>query len=362
MTIVVVLVWIAALYRIRVTLGSGPITLWRSSFTCAVIFVAVNATGFVYHAAVDAWIPNVASLVWHVAAVGAAGCGAVYLLTLTRPEPPRLPVRIAFGSAAAVAATELALWLTAPNRGREWEDIPQAATSAQILVYYLVFYAYLAALLPTTSVMCCRLAMRRDSTARSARAGLFVMALATGLTGVVIAVNGYRIVGSRLGFGEARALRTFGDTAPSLATGGIAVGALIFLVGPGLGDRFDAWRTLRALAPLHAALTANHPGVRIAGTGPNRVVRSERMVIEIHDALRQMSMSPPAAGDDPYVSVVRAIHEGGRRPGGVAANIVLPVARTRAQEHRVLFDLARTYRQAPVPPQGPAPVSSPSNA
>lgn len=347
MVVALIITWVAACYRLRITF-TEPRTLWRTSFTTAVTLVAVGVTAHTFTAGFDRLTPNLSSLVTHACTTAAAGAVLIYLLTLSTPDPSPGAVRACAAAAATTTAVQLATWALAPIHTRPLAAVqPSDDGAVFLLAYFMSYYVFLVGVLISASLISALIAGSRHREGLSPRVGLGIISASTMLGAVAL---GSWAIGTAqtLSGGDADhpLLHQIGQIAAPWAIGGIGAGTLIFLIAPAVADRLRRRRMLADLRPLHARLMAAHPGLSIPmSTLSQRATTTnltlERMLIEIHDALEQ---TPVADQSDiaPYGAVAAAILAGDAPAPTRPASAVLPRMSTRVQEQQVLTQLATT--------------------
>lgn len=339
-TVVLPILWAAALFRVRISLR-GPHTMWRWSFTVAILLVALGATAWTFPTEIARVLgPSTGSLVNHLATIVAGGAVSVYLLTLLHDRPRTSWVVTALTVPLVAAVIEYIAWARSPVHDRDYPDIAEANFTDALLAYSVAYYGYLLIVLLLTSGITLRLATRRSSL--SQRGGLLFIALGTLLGSVCLILFVNRSV-ARFEGTDALPLALFGDSIAPIALLALAAGTLLFLAGPHLETWLWSRRLSSSLEPLWLRLRDLFPAIRLDGAvalDPRQ--RGERMMIEIHDALPHVRVDRSGDGDL-YRDVATAI----RQPSGagVPAADLLPLAITRAEDEKMLMRLARAYME-----------------
>ncbi|MGL5825062.1 MAG: hypothetical protein ACRCYU_09640 [Nocardioides sp.] len=337
MTAALLLAWIAALYRLWISLR-GPHTLWRWSFTLALMCVATGLTALVYATEVnDVLGPNSSTLISHILTLIAGGLVAIYLLTLTRVQVDRRWTAGIGVCTTALVAVQVWTWREAPIHQQSYADLtPIPGTEWYSLSYYLS----LGVLLALTAYLCARFASRPAAGDHSRVVGLACIAIGTGAASLIVGMYAARTLMKMSAGTDIEQLRTAGDFLAPGALGAIAAGTLTFLVGPSIQRRRDDAQLLRDIMPLWQRLHREQPAPprRHHRIGPH----VDRAIIEIHDALRTLRVTP---GDDPFAAIVRALNGDNPAPT-VDASDLLPITTTVLEDRAVIRQLARTYHNA----------------
>lgn len=348
MTSLVLLLWLAAIYRTWVSI-SQPTTLWRTSFTITTWSVAGAFTLHSMRQQVDlaSGLPNVAGLAARVLMLVGIGFLLVYHEHLRRPT---VPVRRLIGHlslATAVIAVEVVAWSIAPVHNERVGDLVVLAESRAVVVYCVAFWVYFAVVLGVASRTCLAggRTFRRTDPARSASLLLIGVGELLGIpvlllwTASVLA----RHQGSDLGV-----LNRLGDFLLPWAVLLDALGVLSLLAVPYAAALVTRWRQWRRLRPLWAEMVARYPEVHLdlrAEGGPlgRLQLRVERAVIETRDALR---IAPIAAGA-PGVRAVDAVAQalGTEVDSSLCAADVLGRPESREADLEQLLHLADAYER-----------------
>lgn len=346
-----VLIWCAAAYRAWMLVRHER-TVWRTSFTLSLTCAAVAITMYRVRDHLDAltgaW--NLTTMVSHLALTAGLTFLLVYLDALRMPvvSTRRILVHAIIG--AAVLVTIVTSWFAAPVHDQPHGDLRGVAGWAAA-VYCLVFWAYLAAGLLGMGWTCLAQGrtFRRHDPARSVT--LLVIGLsAFAALPVVVLWTVSLLVRGRPGV-DAEAYGTLADQLMPWPLAFNSLGVLSLLVVPYVTGLATAWRRSRRLRPLWADLIRRHPEVHldiVASGGPlaRAQTRNERLLIEIHDALRKtpVDLDPPAT-DHPIAAVGAALRRSSGGQGLRAAELV-PRADDRDDDIRQVVALADAYRAA----------------
>jgi len=345
--IAVAFAWLAALYRICITIRP-PYTMWRTSFTAAITLVAVGGTFFVFPGIADRATPNLSSLMVHLSTTLSGGCVLIYVLTLNYYRPPRRLLWAVLVSAAVVVSLQIATWLTSPIHAHDAGDLGDTHPNADLLFYFLSYYAYVGVGMAVTSASCVRQAIVNKAYDHSARVGLFLIAVATFLGSFALGCYASRVSLTLTSGPDYESLSDIGDSLAPFSFGGISLGTVVFLLGPPIASWHNARLLIRQLSPLHERLCARYPEITIDMGRTGLTLQKERMLIEIHDGLQRVMVADQAQ-PDPYHAIV-AVLVGSHRPrlvdSSVPASRLLPSTTSRDADHNVLLALADTLEEA----------------
>ena len=340
--------WLAAGYRFWV-LVRQPTTFWRLAISVSMACTAIAFTLYRFRSPLDqaTGSPNLTGLIARVVFAVGAGFLNVYLDALRRPHAHVLPVGRRLAAAATVSLVMIISWSVAPVHGRTVEDFLPYARHTSVVVYCLCFWAYLVwvlAIMAATSITRARQFRREDPT-RSISLMVVGVSAAVEVPGILL--WGLSIVITRVTGANTDRINALGDAIlpwPLLAN---AIGALSLLVLPYLSDLIATVRRLRGLTPLWRELTTRHPEVHLqlqltGGPLTRLQLRSERAIIEIHDALRLAQVDI-----DGQPSLER-LARGLRYPGdtGRRASDLLERVDTRDADIRQIVDLSRAFQTA----------------
>jgi len=346
--VLLVLLWLAALYRTWVSV-SQPTTLWRTSFTITAWAVASAFTLHTMREEVDAvsGVPNSAGLAARVMMLVGVGFLLVYHEHLRRATVPTRRVVGHLFLAATVTAVEVVAWSLAPVHDQVVGDLVLLAGSTAVVVYCVAFWIYFAVVLGVASRTCLAggRTFRRTDPARSASLLLIGIGELTGIP--VLLLWTVSIFGRHQG-NDVGILNRLGDHLLPWPVLLDALGVLSLLAVPYMAAVLTGWRQWRRLRPLWAEMVARHPEVhldlRAAGGPLGRLqLRLERGVIETRDALR---ITPTAAGD----AGVRAVDAVARSlwtdvDSSLTAADVLGRPETRKADVEQLLHLADAYER-----------------
>lgn len=341
-----VVCWAAAAYRVAVSI-KGPPRLWRWAFSASLVSLALAATAKASAAGIDrhTGVSNLAILLDHVCAIVGGTSVRIYMVTLRHDQVPRRAVgrELALGGTVILAA--LVSWLEAPIHAREVPDLAILPPGPALLSFGCVFYLYLAltaAEVSRVSLLQMRPTPREDPTRRL---GLGLTAVADALGAAVLLMWTARFAAHATAGLDFPVLATLGAFLVPFSLVGIALGAVMFLIGPVVHDRFRVRRLITELEPLWLRLRQMHPQLALRSSDQrlqDSTVRLERAMIEIQDALGVTRVR--MTGRDSYVDVAASILTPAT-VGPFAAD-VLPPATSRAEEESSLRRLARCYARA----------------
>lgn len=349
-TVVLVVLWLAAAYRLWVSL-TQPTTLWRTSFTIAVCAVSVSLTFHEAASRIDAalGVPNLAGLASRVTMLVGLGFLLVYHEHLRQADVPARRLVGHLVVATVVIAVEIAAWTIAPVHDREIHDLLEYATAPSVVLYCVAFWVYLASVLAFASRTCLAggRTFRRTDPARSA--SLLLIGIGE-LLGIPVLLMWTASILVRLQGGDADALNRLGDLLLPWPVLLYSLGVLSLLPIPYVLAVVSRWREWRKLRPLWADLVRRYPEVhldlKVTGGPLGRLqLRVERAVIETRDALRVAPVDAPSVEEPAAVeAVARAL----RRPAGDVATCaadVLSRPETREADMQQLLALAGAYER-----------------
>ena len=345
----IAVIWLTSIYRLAMLVHHRR-TVWRVCFTASIVAAAVALTLRRFHQAIDhaAGLPNLAELANHLVLVAGLTFLLIYLDALRMPALSTRRIRIYVGLAITVAVTITTAWALAPVHDRGHEDLIPLSWHPAVVVYCLTFWAFLAFAVFMLGWTCLARgrAVRREDPARSIT---MVLSGVSGFAAVlvvllwVIALLGYRHAPQASAASRAVA-NTLLPWPILLAVSGI-LGLVIIPYVSGLATALWRWRQLH---PLWAALVDRHPEVHLPLTptgGPlsRAETRTERAIIEIHDALRltRVDLDPPTTRR-PLTAVAAALHSGDR--GQWRVTDLLPRATGREDDIRQLVALSHAFR------------------
>lgn len=344
------LVWVAAFYRLCLSLTQRP-TLWRTSFTVALVCCALAFTLYPLRQSLDRalGVPNLASLGSRVILLIGIGFLLVYLSAL---QVDRVPARLVTSRLAATAAAVVVMvsaWVLAPLHDQTVDDLALRSDALSVVVYGLTAWAFLGWGLVGIAWTCVTRGrtFRRTDPARSVSLLLIGTASLAGL--LVVIVWSVALVARHAGSAQAAALIDIGDVIlpwPILVD---AVGVLSLVVVPYATALLRAGAQRRRLRPLWFSLIRRFPEVHLplkprGGPLTRLETAVQRAVVEIHDALRLAMVDLPNDEGVGVEQLAVALHQ--TVPGGRPAAEALPRSDTRAADVTQLLALARAYGEA----------------
>jgi hypothetical protein len=343
------LAWIAAIYRVWVSLTQSR-TIWRTSFTVSTVCTATAFTLYRVRASLDqalgVW--NISGLISHVILVTGLGFLLIYLDSLRMTRVPGRAIAAYLLGAAVVTGIMVISWLVAPLHDRPVPDLLELSEHLSIVVYCISFWMFLGWSLVKMSRTCLRRGRTfgHDDPARSV--SLFLIGIA-GIAAVpVVILWSSSILIEHVTGREATQINAVGDALlpwPVLLN---ALGVLSLLTVPYLVEISKTRRQWRHLRPLWIAMIARYPQVHLplrptGGPLARMRTRLERAIIEIHDALRLAPVDTAKAPPDghPIETVAEALHSS--ECGTRSAADILDQSETREADVRQLISLARAY-------------------
>jgi len=349
LTIVVLITWVAAGYRVALSL-SQPRTLWRSSFTVVMVTVASALTLYDFRADVDhrLGVPSLADLLSRLAITVGIGFLLAYLHALRVKDVPATALAGYAVITAAVLVTLLVSWVVGPFRARELDDL-LARPSASLAVYCLTFWTFLGMATALTARTC----LRRWRTVRHEDPGREVSLLLTASGAVVgiavLCLWSLSLILTLTGL-RSSGINQLGDWLLPFAAGLVAVGVICLLVVPYLASLLVTWRRWRALRPLWIALIARYPQVHLdvqprGGPLTRQEFRLERMIIETLDALRVAPVGQLANGARGVEAVARSLVDEAAAGSGVNAAELLDHSDSRDADVDQLVLLAGAFER-----------------
>lgn len=354
--IAIVLVWLAAGYRAWV-LVTLPRAIWRTAFTVATAATAVAFTLYRYRLPLDeitgAW--NLTGLLSHIIfSIGAAFL-LIYLDALRMPIVSARRIRIYLTTAGVAVLVMVASWMLAPVHDRPRDDLLPLAEHLSVVIYCMTFWLYLgvALLLMAWTCLAQGRTFRRADLARSI--SLFLIGI-SGLAAVpVLLMWASSLLLRHLTGSEPARINALADAWlpwPLLLN---AVGVLSLLTVPYLSALVTAWQRWWHLRPLWVSLVSRYPQVHLdleSSGGPlaRAQTRTERAIIEIHDALRlaKVDVADDRGPETSVVAVASALHRGDA--GSRRAADLLPRVDSREADVQQVVSLARAYRAAATSP------------
>lgn len=353
-TVVVILLWAAALYRLVVPRQGR--TFVDAATVGAIIGVALAFTVKANESAVDgATGPYVSDLIEHSAAVIA---GALALLVLqglrtTRPTTRQFLIRVV--GAALVLIVMTVTFSSAPVHQRFMGDLDQQfGRSTAVDLYRLIFNLYMASVLARCFQLSRRYAGRKGDTGRSSFLTLtaygYILALIYCITRVVY------ITLDRMFDVQPSLVRGLGSGALMSGLALLALGIITPKIVRAVTRLVFASRGTYRLQPLWKDLTLAFPLVVLPTDAPLTISRAElrydRRLVEIAEGLAQVHI---LRGNSEYQfsnltgqELAQALHHSRRtwtQSAGVPAVQLLHVAATPADERQQLIAVADAYRR-----------------
>jgi len=350
--VAIVLTWLAAGYRAWVLMTQER-TIWRTSFSASMGATAVAFTLYRFRLPIDeltgAW--NLTGLLARgVLAVGAAFL-LIYLDALRMPTVSLRRIRIYLATAALAILIMTTSWILAPVHDRPRDDLLPLAGHLSVVVYCVTFWLYLASALLLMAWTCLAQGrtFRREDPARS------ISLLLIGVSGVaavpVLILWSVSILVRYLTGSDALEVNAIGDALMPWPIMLNAVGVLSLLTVPYASALATAWWRWRQLGPLWSEMISRHPQVHLeiqpsGGPLARAQTRTERAIIEIHDALRLAKVDladdrPPSESLAAVACALRRSDVGQRRVADL-----IPRVDSREADVQQVIALARAYRTA----------------
>lgn len=351
----IVLTWLAAGYRLWVSM-SQPRTIWRTSFTAAMVAVAVAFTLYRFRLSIDqlTGVWNLTGLLAHIVFVIGAAFLLVYLDALRMPIVSMRKIKLYLTTAIIAVAVMTVSWILAPIHDSPRDDLLPLAGHLAVVIYSVTFWLYLVSALLLMAWTC----LAQGRTFRRADPARSVSLLLIGLSGVatvpiVICWTASMLVRHLTG-ADAMLINAVGDLLLPVPVLLNAIGVLSLLTVPYLSALVTAWWRWRQLKPLWLSMIDRYPQVHLhleSSGGPlaRAQTRTGRAIIEIHDALRLARVDVP----DPHrpapslADIGSALH---RDAGSQRVAELLPRADGREADVRQVIALARAYRNASTRP------------
>lgn len=349
LTIAVLITWVAAGYRMALSL-SQPGTLWRTSFTVVMVTVAIAFTLYDFRMPIDQHlgVPAFTGLLSRLVISVGVGFLLIYLHTLRVKDVPTRSLILYAVITLAVLLTVLLAWGLGSFRERELDDL-LVSPSASVAFYCLSFWSFLAVALALTVRTC----LSRWRTVRHQDPGrevsLLLTASGAGVGLVVLTLWSGSLILTVAGFDGSRVNET-GDRLLPIAAGLVAVGVISLLVVPYIVSLIVTWRRWRALRPLWVALVDRYPQVHL-DVQPRGGLRTrlqfglERMIIETLDALRVAPVGVLPAGVRGVEAVAYSLVEEAATEGDVHAAELLDHSESRDADVDQLVMLAGAFER-----------------
>mgnify|MGYP001167393675 CR=1 FL=1 len=350
----IIVIWLTSIYRLAILIRQRR-TVWRVCFTASIVAAAVALTLRRFHRTIDkaAGLANLAELVNHLILVAGLAVLLIYLDALRMPTLSPRRIRIYAGLAITVAVTITTAWAVAPVHDQGYEDLIPLSWHPAVMVYCLTFWAFLgfAVFMLGWTCLARGRAIRRDDPARS------ITMVLSGVSGFAAVLMVLLWVVALLTYRQApqasAAARAVANTMLPWPILLAVIGILGLVIIPYVSALTTALWRWRQLHPLWAALIDRHPEVHLPLTptgGPlsRAETRTERVIIEIHDALRltRVDLARPTT-TRPLTAVAAALHS--RDRGRRRITDLLPRATGREADIRQLVALSQAFRTAKDP-------------
>lgn len=344
------LLWVAVINRMIVSVR-GPAALWRWSFTVAVLALAIGATLFAIGGArLDGELHtvNTGGLLMELALATAAGAVSVYVLTLRSDRVHPMHVAAAITLCALVLGTEITAWFLAPFHNRELPDIAVTALTPASIIYFATWYVYMAAVLVLTAYWCVQELRATHGQRGSVRPGLRIIGVATGSGAIEFAGGLFRVLVHAATGQKLAVLAAVLHVTEMLSVMGVAVGTVLFLLGPHIDQWLRARRLIHELGPLATRIRQIYPAIELAEGHLARQsgsIRAQRLIIEINDGLRLL----PVGTESTHLSaseIAKTLSKAQHPETGLTAHELLPRSLSPEAEQQILLDIASCYNGA----------------
>jgi hypothetical protein len=242
-------------------------------------------------------------------------------------------------------------WILAPVHDRPRDDLLPLASYRSVVVYCLAFWIYLVWGLTMMAWTCLarRRTFRREDLARSV--SLLLIGVSSAAAVPVVLLWTASILLQHATGREASRLNALGDALMPWPVLVNATGVLSLLTVPYISSLVIASRRWRQLRPLWMALITRYPQVHLdlppaGGPLARMQTRTERAIIEIHDALRiaKINVAAPSSANisiETVASALRRSDVGERRVADLLGRVD-----TREADVSQVVALARAYRAA----------------
>lgn len=344
------LLWVAVINRMIVSMR-GPAALWRWSFTAAVLALAVGSTLFAFGVTrLDSELhtANIGILLMYLAVATAVGAVSVYVLTLRSDRVRPMHVTAAIALCALVWGIEIAAWSLAPFHNRELPDIALTAFTPASIVYFATWYTYMAAVLVLTACWCAQELRATHGQRGSVRPGLCIIGFATGSGAIEFAGGLFRVLVHAATGQRLAVLAAVLHVLEMLSVIGVAIGTVLFLLGPRMDQWLRARRLIHELAPLATRIRQIYPAIGLAEGHLARQsgsIRAQRLIIEINDGLRMLPVrteSTHLSASEIAITLSKQQHP----ETGLTAHELLPRSLSPEAEQQILLDIASCYNGA----------------
>lgn len=348
----IVLTWLAAGYRGWVLL-TQPRKIWRTAFSVSIAATALAFTLYRFRLPLDdltgAW--NLTGLVARAVSTVGSAYLLIYLDALRMPQVSTRRIGIYLTTAGVTVLIMAASWTLAPVHDEPRDDLLPLAGHLSVVVYCVTFWLYLGSALLLMAWTC----LAQGRTFRRADLARSISLLLIGVSALaavpVVALWSLSVLVRHLTGAEPRRINALGDALlpwPLLLN---AVGVLSLLTVPYVSALGTAWWRWLQLRPLWASMISRYPQVHLdlelsGGPLARAQTRTERAIIEIHDAMRlaRVDVVDDRCSEIPLATVAAALQRsdiGSRR----AADL-LPQVDSREADIKQVVALARAYRTA----------------
>ena len=323
--------------------------IWWLAFTLTLVGIMAGCVLLVNEAAVNQLlrVPNLSYLLSNLGFLLAGGSVTIFVHTLRHNQPS---LSVAGGIAAATTgagAVLVLLWLVAPIHSQDVASFRAIPLSPTLIVSETVFHVLFIAVLANVAICAATLARQTPAGDPARRIGLIIIAASSTLDVVAHLVYLARVALQPTIGSPALAIATVADLVTVIAVLGICVGTTALLAVPRLLQFVRARRLAQELRPLWYRTLELFPEVAMRGGWRLRGrtdLQSERMLIEIADALRLLPV-PVSETNDPCAVVAEAFrHPSPRSSAGRTAAEALPTPTSRLDEEEQLLRLAHAYR------------------
>ncbi len=344
---IVITLLCAAAVGFRIYTLSGRPQLWWLAFTGTLVLIVAGAGFRFYETTIDASFgsPNLAYLMSNLSFTLAAGTVQVYVHNLRREAPSPRWMLLHFVTSGAVAAVVIAGWMLAPIHDVTYQTDQLMPFHVEALAYDGLFHVYLGAVLANVAVCAATLVRSTPRDDPGRRYGLIAIASSSALDVVAHVVYLAEMALEPTIGRSALLLSQIADLLTVVAMLGIVIGTVTFQVVPALVAHRHAQQLITDLEPLWLRVLELEPNVALPDSRHSPTLRVERMIIEIHDGLRRLTVPPHAPkADGPYQAAARALVT--RERDGVPMSHALPTLTSRQDEEAGLVELAHAYALA----------------
>jgi hypothetical protein len=323
--------------------------IWWLSFTITLLGIFAGSLLLTDERAFNQFLgaPNVTYLLSCLAFIAAGGAVTIYVHTLRRATPSGKIVALITALVLAEALILILLWGMAPIHVQEVGKFRAVPLTWSLVMFEWLFHASFVPILLNVVVCTVVLARATPPGDPARRMGLLIIGVANGVDVVAHLLYLARASLQPVVGDKALVLASVADLITLVAVAGIGAGTISFLLMPQLLHSRRSFRLARTLRPLWRRALDLYPEVGMPGAWRIRArqsLQTERMLIEIADALRLLPVTSTVARD-PYDAIARSLLQPqARRKPQRTALAILPVATSRLEEEEQVLELARRYK------------------